>query len=404
MVQLIQKSSSQWCTVLEILLSMVRVEASRHRDPHSSLMDAPFQPKMIPTSTNLQKTFGQIVRTHPPMSHHCPAGDCQIPWGEGVVCRHSCPFALQAANASYDRLSKVTQHGPVESASGSVDQDETTCSDKRGGRPNRGFESVLVDGEAMSTEKAANNAVYFSNEQFNAGLRFPLPSLFKEFLHFTQIPPAYVHSNIVRVLMGSLGRSVGAPGKGVFPNRSLTLLGTSKRGSLGRVGGEGLFRSFEQAVRDHFHETLPDTSFCLKLVGGRLGTSVVHPQYSPQVTTQGCSVRGTLVLKDLPFYERAREADAKAHQEAPSLAERKGRRDTEESTWVCLERGGEDLATEVPLSATAHPNKAGSSTAATVQPDVIGSDVVVTIQPDVPRPSAAAVAQPRATAHGNARL
>ena len=43
----------------------------------------------------------------------------------------------------------------------------------------------LVDGEAMSAEKAADNAVYFSKEQFNAGLRFPLPSLFKEFLHFT---------------------------------------------------------------------------------------------------------------------------------------------------------------------------------------------------------------------------
>ena len=65
-----------------------------------------------------------------------------------------------------------------------------------------GVSIQLVDGEAMSTEKAANNAVYFSNEQFNAGLRFPLPSLFKEFLHFTQIPSAYVHPNIVRVLMG----------------------------------------------------------------------------------------------------------------------------------------------------------------------------------------------------------
>ena len=54
----------------------------------------------------------------------------------------------------------------------------------------------------MSTEKAANHAIYFSNEQFNVGLRFPLPSLFKEFIHFTQIPPTYIHSNIVRVLMG----------------------------------------------------------------------------------------------------------------------------------------------------------------------------------------------------------
>ena len=61
---------------------------------------------------------------------------------------------------------------------------------------------LLVDGEAISTEKFADNAIYFSKEQFNAGLRFALPSLFKEFLHFIQIPPTYIHPNIVRVLMG----------------------------------------------------------------------------------------------------------------------------------------------------------------------------------------------------------
>ena len=60
----------------------------------------------------------------------------------------------------------------------------------------------LVDENAMSIEKAVNHVVYFSKEQFNAGLQFPLPSFFKEFIHFTQISPAYVHPNIVRVLMG----------------------------------------------------------------------------------------------------------------------------------------------------------------------------------------------------------
>ncbi|RVX10813.1 hypothetical protein CK203_018147 [Vitis vinifera] len=65
-----------------------------------------------------------------------------------------------------------------------------------------GVSVQLVDGEAVSTEKSADNAIYFTKEQFNVGLRFPLPSLFKEFLHFTQIPPAYIHPNMVRVLMG----------------------------------------------------------------------------------------------------------------------------------------------------------------------------------------------------------
>ena len=60
----------------------------------------------------------------------------------------------------------------------------------------------LVDREAVLTEKSADNAMYFTKEQFNAGLWFPLPSLFKEFLYFTQIPPAYIHPNMVRVLMG----------------------------------------------------------------------------------------------------------------------------------------------------------------------------------------------------------
>ena len=65
-----------------------------------------------------------------------------------------------------------------------------------------GVSIELTDGEAVSTEKGDDHAIYFNKEQFNAGLRFPLPSLFKEFLHFTQIPPAYIHPNMVRVLMG----------------------------------------------------------------------------------------------------------------------------------------------------------------------------------------------------------
>ena len=59
-----------------------------------------------------------------------------------------------------------------------------------------------MDGDPTSTEKAAQGAIFFSKEQFNVGLRFSLPSLFKQFLHCTQIPFAHIHPNIVRVLMG----------------------------------------------------------------------------------------------------------------------------------------------------------------------------------------------------------
>ena len=71
---------------------------------------------------------------------------------------------------------------------------------ERFGIPNGVFVE-LTDGEVVSTEKSEDNAIFFTKEQFNAGLRFPLPSLVKEFLHFTQIPPTYIHPNMVRVLM-----------------------------------------------------------------------------------------------------------------------------------------------------------------------------------------------------------
>ena len=68
--------------------------------------------------------------------------------------------------------------------------------------PNGMLVEFLDEEEVVSTEKAEGRAITFSKEQFNAGLRFPLPALFKEFLHFSQIPPAFIHPNIVRVLMG----------------------------------------------------------------------------------------------------------------------------------------------------------------------------------------------------------
>ena len=68
--------------------------------------------------------------------------------------------------------------------------------------PNGVIVEFLNGEDVVSTEKVEGRAIIFSKEQFNAGLRFPLPTLFKEFLHFSQIPPAFIHPNIVRVLMG----------------------------------------------------------------------------------------------------------------------------------------------------------------------------------------------------------
>ena len=47
-----------------------------------------------------------------------------------------------------------------------------------------------------------DNAIYFTHEQFVAGLRFPIPSLVKKFLHFTRASLVLIHSNVFRILMG----------------------------------------------------------------------------------------------------------------------------------------------------------------------------------------------------------
>ena len=80
---------------------------------------------------------------------------------------------------------EVTSFGPSDDAhEKSVDKLSVKEFYERFCIPN-GVLVELMDGEAVSTEKAEDNAIIFSNEQFNAGLRFPLPSLFKEFLYFT---------------------------------------------------------------------------------------------------------------------------------------------------------------------------------------------------------------------------
>ena len=55
---------------------------------------------------------------------------------------------------------------------------------------------------AALTLGGADNVVYFTREQFSTGLRFPIPSLVKQFLHFTRAPSALIHPNVFRILMG----------------------------------------------------------------------------------------------------------------------------------------------------------------------------------------------------------
>ena len=61
---------------------------------------------------------------------------------------------------------------------------------------------TLPDAPTQNTVGGEDNAVFFTWEQLAVGLRFPVPSLVKQFLHFTRAPPALVHPNSIRILTG----------------------------------------------------------------------------------------------------------------------------------------------------------------------------------------------------------
>ena len=60
----------------------------------------------------------------------------------------------------------------------------------------------LMDRADESTLYGEHNGVFFSWEHLAAGLCFPLPAIVKQFLHFTRAPPALVHPNVIRILIG----------------------------------------------------------------------------------------------------------------------------------------------------------------------------------------------------------
>ena len=60
----------------------------------------------------------------------------------------------------------------------------------------------LLDGPEESTIDKKDGAVYFTREQLAVGLRFPISSLIKQFLHFSGALPTLVHPNIIQILTG----------------------------------------------------------------------------------------------------------------------------------------------------------------------------------------------------------
>ena len=60
----------------------------------------------------------------------------------------------------------------------------------------------LLDGATVSIVEWIDNNIYFTRKQFAVGLRFPITSLVKQFLHFTQAHPALIHPNVFWIAMG----------------------------------------------------------------------------------------------------------------------------------------------------------------------------------------------------------
>ena len=59
----------------------------------------------------------------------------------------------------------------------------------------------LSDGPTESTISKEDSAVYFTREQHAVGLRFPVLSLIKQFLHFSEASPALIHPNVIWILI-----------------------------------------------------------------------------------------------------------------------------------------------------------------------------------------------------------
>ena len=52
-----------------------------------------------------------------------------------------------------------------------------------------------------STLGGEHNGVFFTRERLTVGLRFPVPAIVKQFLHFNRAPPALIHPKVIHILI-----------------------------------------------------------------------------------------------------------------------------------------------------------------------------------------------------------
>ncbi|RVW87980.1 hypothetical protein CK203_033903 [Vitis vinifera] len=218
--------------------------------------------------------------------------------------------------------------------------------------------------DVVSTEKAEGRAITFSKEQFNAGLRFPLLALFKEFLYFSKIPPAFIHPNIVRVLMGcsiinmlfnldltllevlfvyslKKGKNDIFSMSAHLPSLQLVteLPDSTKGGAKGHVVVRGAWAGFLEhpgrPFSPNYSMELPDAKerhYATLLTARNLMAIVresqeyvvnILPRKLPKEVVPG----EHYVLKDLPIYQEVKEVDAEKREHSLMIGRREKMRE-----------------------------------------------------------------------------
>ena len=59
----------------------------------------------------------------------------------------------------------------------------------------------LMERADESTLSGEHNGVFFTREHLASELHFSVPALVKQFLHFTRVPPALIHPNVIHILI-----------------------------------------------------------------------------------------------------------------------------------------------------------------------------------------------------------
>ncbi|RVW23366.1 hypothetical protein CK203_100795 [Vitis vinifera] len=204
------------------------------------------------------------------------------------------------------------------------------------GMASRGGDVSTSAAGKVSTEQEPLDDIVLSKEQFNVGLCFLLPSLFKQFLYFTKIPPTFLHPNVVRILMGysilnmlyhldlSLLEvlfiyTIKMSGKEIFslfahiPSLQLvTGLLDSTKGATKGIDADVHYLVYCRKEKERSRDFTDRSKFAIAVSRFPVVRCPFHslPCFSLRVLVP----EEHYMVKDLPLYEEARAVDAKARQ------------------------------------------------------------------------------------------